>query len=522
MTIAAGPSIVELRKRGIVKLKDDDMYAVWVKTACGNLNSAQIHKLAEITEQFAHGYLLFSSRQIPIIPFVRGPELDAVQQELASVYLTLDRCGPTVRNVNVCLGARICPGAVVDPIALAQKLDNFFSAPMAHKVKLGVSGCAKNCIMSRALTDIGFVPTTACGSARYDAYVGGRLGLNPFLGVKMADALREEQCLRLVQNFFEMMNREGQRGERAADLIGRLGADTVRRQLHSDLDRRAGLAPIECPAARLGSYLDRQAVRLRATAGEVTASQLRKIAAVAEKYGVGLIHFDVRGGPEIPGVAESNVQAVQEAMGALGMDTLGSGLENLQSCFGGYCTESLADPQGLLRRIEAMARETGLIDVRMTISASGCPNSCGIAHLSDIGFYGAVELEVDAASCTGCGLCAAICKRRAIEVIDDTSTIDKEHCVGCGQCLSVCPAGALKETRRGFAVLVGGRGGEDTRLGQLVAGCASEDEAIEIAAKLMRLLKGSHTDAATLIDRWGIKRVKEALLIPAQVTGKPG
>ena len=77
---------------------------------------------------------------------------------------------------------------------------------MAHKVKLGVSGCAKNCIMSRALTDIGFVPTTACGSARYDAYVGGRLGLNPFLGVKMADALREEQCLRLVQNFFEMMN----------------------------------------------------------------------------------------------------------------------------------------------------------------------------------------------------------------------------------------------------------------------------------------------------------------------------
>jgi dissimilatory sulfite reductase (desulfoviridin) alpha/beta subunit len=253
MPRAPESNIAELRKRGVVKLKDDGMYAVWVKTACGNLNSGQIYKLAEITERHGRGFLLFSSRQIPIIPFIGEGDLDAVQRELASVYLTLDRCGPTVRNVNVCLGKKLCPNAVTDSIALAQKLDNFFQVPMAHKVKLGVAGCTRDCIFSRALSDIGFVPAGGGATEAYDAYIGGRLGLNPFLGIRMAERLDENGCLRLVQNFFELMNREGSAGERAADLIERLGADAVKRDLLRDLDRNASLAPVDCPAARLGS-----------------------------------------------------------------------------------------------------------------------------------------------------------------------------------------------------------------------------------------------------------------------------
>ena len=513
-------NIVELRKRGIVKLKDDDMYAVWIKTACGNLNSAQIHALAGITERYGRGFLLFSSRQIPIIPFIKSDDLDAVQEELAAVYLNLDRCGPTVRNVNVCLG-RLCPHAVADPIILAQKLDNFFYAPLANKVKLGVAGCARDCIASRALTDIGFVPTPGNGRA-YDTYFGGRLGLNPFLGVRMAETLNEEECLRLVQNFFELMNREGRRGDRAADLIERLGAETIRRELLKELDQASNLAPIACPTAELGDYAERQTLRLRATAGEVTAAQLKKIAAVAERHGVGFVHFDVRGGPEIPGISVSDFATARRELAAAGMETIDGGLENMQSCFGGYCTESLADPQALLKKIDVMARESGLSGVKMTVSASGCPNSCGISHLSDIGFYGAAEFDVDAGSCSGCGLCAQVCKRKAIEIVDGSATIDDALCRHCGQCLSVCPFDALLEKRRGFAVLVGGRGGQDTRLGQIIAGCVSEDEAVTITEKLMRLIQENCADAATIIDRWGVDRVKRAILNPAGCDSRTG
>ncbi|MEL7562621.1 4Fe-4S binding protein [Dehalogenimonas sp. 4OHTPN] len=507
--------IVELRKRGIVKLKDDDMYAIWVKTACGNLSSNQINKLAEITESYGRGFLLFSSRQIPIIPFIKDDDLEAVQQALSSVYLTLDRCGPTVRNVNVCLG-RLCPHIIADPLPLAQKLDNFFYAHMANKVKLGVVGCAKDCIISRALTDIGFVPATTDVRAGYNAYIGGRLGLNPGLGFKIAESLNEEECLRLVQNFFELMNREGRRGERAADLIERLGADAVRHELHQTLSQVSGLEPIICPTSELSCNTGKQTVKLRATAGEVTAAQLKEIANIAEGYGLGIVHFDVRGGPEIPGIAKADFEIVRREIAESGMAIIDGGLANLQSCFGGYCTESLADPQALLKRIDVMARESGLADVKMTISASGCPNSCGIAHLSDIGFYGIAEFEIDAKSCTGCGLCVPVCKRKAIEIIDGRVTINNEQCRHCGQCISVCPFNALVEKKRGFTVLIGGRGGQDTRLGQLITGLVSEDEALAITGRLMRLLRDTRTDAATLIDRWGLERVKDTLINPAE------
>ena len=133
-------NVAELRSRGIVKLRDEDMFALWVKTACCNLSAKQLNKLADITEKYARGYLLFTTRQIPMIPFVHSNDLGKVQEELSTVYLTLDRCGPTVRNVNVCYDDKICPEAVVNSLSLGEKLDNFFYRPMTHKVKLGVAG----------------------------------------------------------------------------------------------------------------------------------------------------------------------------------------------------------------------------------------------------------------------------------------------------------------------------------------------------------------------------------------------
>jgi len=200
------------------------MYPMWIKTACSNLTSKQLRKLADITDKYARSYLLFTTRQIPIIPFVNLEDMEDVEEELREVYVELDRCGPTVRNINVCYDDKICPEAVTNSISLAEKLDNFFRIPSAnHKVKIGVAGCQKDCIISRVLNDIGFVARESNGRKGYDVYVGGRLGVNPFLGVKMAECLPEEECVRFVQNYFDFIKKEGKGEERGADLINRLG-----------------------------------------------------------------------------------------------------------------------------------------------------------------------------------------------------------------------------------------------------------------------------------------------------------
>lgn len=47
--------------------------------------------------------------------------------------------------------------------------------------------------------------------------------------------------------------------------------------------------------------------------------------------------------------------------------------------------------------------------------------------------------------CTGCGLCARVCRFGALVFIGGVVTIDGAVCKGCGRCTSVCPAGALVE-----------------------------------------------------------------------------
>jgi anaerobic sulfite reductase subunit C len=510
-------NVGELRSRGVVKLREADMFALWVKTACGNLTSRQLRKLAEITDKYARGYLLFTTRQIPIIPFVHLKDVGDVQVELRKVSLMLDRCGPTVRNVNVCYDDKICPEAVLNSLSLGEKLDYFFYVPMTHKVKIGVAGCKKDCVIARVLTDIGFIAVDRDGDKGYDAYVGGRLGVNPFVGVKMAEGLSETECVRFVQNYFDLMDREGRGEERGADLITRLGADRVRKELNRKLRGKAGIKPIKCETELEQKETDKRTVRIRATLGEVTTDQLRVIAGIAERYGRGLVHFVVRGSPEIPCVDRKSLDRVREEVGTVGLEVLDRGVDNLQSCFGNYCTESNADPQSLLKRIERLVEELGLNDLNIKVSATGCPNSCGIAHLSDIGFYGVVEPEVDAALCNGCELCVPVCKRKAIQLRDGVAVIDKENCRHCGLCITVCPFDGIVERRRGFAVLVGGREGEYTRLGELVAEFLSEEEALQVAERCLKILKDRKTGAAEIIDEIGLSKFKEILVSGTKV-----
>lgn len=505
-------NVRDLRSRGIVKLREEDMFSLWVKTACSNMTSRQLRKLADIIEKYGRSYLLFTTRQIPIIPFIHFKDVDKVQEELSQVYLSLDRCGPTVRNVNVCYDENICPEAVLGSISLAEKLDNFFHIPMTHKVKIGVAGCPKDCIISRVLTDIGFVAAERDGRKGYEVYLGGRLGVNPFVGVKMAEGLNEEESVRFVQNYFDLMKREGKGEDRAADLLTRLGVEKTRKELTRDLGAGSGLKPITCQTKIGGKATDKIILKIRATCGEVTSVQLRKIADVAEKYGKGFVHFGVRGAPEIPGIASGQVEAIRRNLLEANLPLLDRGIDNLQSCFGSYCTESNADPQNLLRRVEKLVDRLGLNDLDIKVSATGCPNSCGIAHLNDIGFMGVVEPRIEAALCNGCELCVPICKRKAIAVKGGVAVIDEEQCAHCGLCITVCPFDAIVENRRGFAALVGGREGADTRLGEKIAEFLSEDEALELAEKCLRLAKEKRANIATIIDEIGIARLKERLV----------
>ncbi len=506
----------ELTSRGVIRLRGKDMYSVWVKPDGCNLTSGHLRKIADITEKYARRYLLFTTNQNAVIPFVNLKDVEEVIEELSEVYLRLDRCGPTVRNIKVCYDDKICPEAVTNCISLAEKLDNFFDViPARNKTKIGVAGCQQDCITSRVLTDIGFVGVERDSSKGYDVFVGGKLGLTPFVGVKMAECLTEEESVRFLQNYFDLMNSEGRPAERSADLIRRLGVERVRQKLNKNLQEGVALKPIEYETRLKEKETDKMILGIRATLGQVTSTQLRKIADIAEEYGKGFVHCAVRGYPEIPCIDERHLEDIRQELQEVGMPVLDKGIDNIQGCcFGRHCTENVMNPHPLLRRIGKKVEELGLNNLNIKVSASGCPNSCGIHQLSDIGFWGMVEPEIDTTECDGCELCVPICRTKAITMEDSLAIIDLEECKHCGQCIVACPLDAIVEKRKGFAVLVGGRDGEDVRLGELIAEFLSEEEALQVAEGCLRILKDKKANAATIIDEVGIEKFKE-MLVPS-------
>lgn len=58
-------------------------------------------------------------------------------------------------------------------------------------------------------------------------------------------------------------------------------------------------------------------------------------------------------------------------------------------------------------------------------------------------------VEIDAAKCNGCGLCANACHEGAIAIVDGKARLVKDdYCDGMGDCLPECPTGAIRIVER--------------------------------------------------------------------------
>jgi len=516
----------ELKRGGIVKLKEKDMFSVWIKAVCDNMDAQKLCKVADLAEKYGRDYILFSTRQFPIIPHVHFKDIGTVKDELEKVSLMLDRCGKRVRNADVCYDGNLCPYAVMDPVSLGEKLDQFWREdPGGVKIKTSIAGCEKQCTSPRVLADIGFVGVKRGEKSGFDVYLGGKLGLDPFVGIKMVELLSEGECLKFVKNYIEFIRRNGRDQERAADLIRRLGEDVVREAVTRGLKEGFATEPFPCHTKQ-ENKTNGTILRVRATNGEVTSQQVRKIADIAKNYGYGFVHFSVRGGPEIPGIEKEAIEVIRAELKEVDLHILDNGIDNLQTCFGGYCDNGIFDAQALLHKIEKIVERLGVNNPNIKISASGCPNSCGISHLSDIGFVGVVEPEVDREKCNGCSVCIRACRVNAIEMENKLAVIDLKKCKNCGKCIKTCPFDALYEKQKGIAILVGGKGPHfiydeqtgETRLGEKIIDFVTEEQAIQITERVLKLLKEKNRNAADLIEEIGLEKFRD-LVVSHERTG---
>jgi dissimilatory sulfite reductase (desulfoviridin) alpha/beta subunit len=145
----------ELKKGGMMRQKEAGLFSVRLHVMGGRLTTARLRAVQEAADRFGRGEVHLTARQGVEIPFVRTDDLAALKEFLAPSGVGVGVCGPTVRTVTACQGCRVCPSGAIDSPELAEAVDReFYGRQVPHKFKVGISGCANNCMKAEE-NDIG-------------------------------------------------------------------------------------------------------------------------------------------------------------------------------------------------------------------------------------------------------------------------------------------------------------------------------------------------------------------------------
>lgn len=130
-----------------MRQKQKNHFSLRLRVVGGQLTAKQLAKIAEVAEEYGHGYVHLTSRQGVEIPFIKLEQIDDVKNALAEGNVSPGVCGPRVRTITACQGSEVCPNGCIDCEALARELDErYFGRELPHKFKFGVTGCQNNCL----------------------------------------------------------------------------------------------------------------------------------------------------------------------------------------------------------------------------------------------------------------------------------------------------------------------------------------------------------------------------------------
>ena len=421
---------------------------VRIKFPAGTIRPEHWDVMADLADEFSRGWGHITTRQNIQFHFVELRRIPDLLRRIADVGLTSrEACGDTVRNVMACHLAGACPYEKIDVTPWAEAVYRHFvrnplGQRLPRKFKVNFSGCATDCGQAM-FNDVGIVATVRTredGTTEqgFRVFIAGGLGATPHPALALEDFTSREDLLPTIEAVLRVFDQTGNRDNklraRLKWVVDQLGIDEVRRRvikirttLPASSTWPGGIPPEvtatgDAPAGRGDGEVSEigQGVRVElrssdpftrweqasvikgaangtvsavayAALGDITAQQFRELAAIQRHFAADM-RLTNRQNVVFRGMQPGQMRELFDRLDAMGMARPGAELaRDVVACPGAdTCNIAVTQSRGLADAIGSRLEEEGLAEVGgVRINISGCTNSCGQHHASDIGFFGA-------------------------------------------------------------------------------------------------------------------------------------
>jgi len=418
-----------------------------IKIPHGRITAEQIDTFAYIADNYSRGWGHLTTRQNVQFHFVPLEQTPEILRLMASVGLTSrEACGDTVRNVMGCHLAGACPQEVLDITPWAKATTDFllrhpYGQRLPRKFKINFSGCATDCGQAM-FNDVGVVATTrtlgdGTTEAGFRVFIAGGLGANPHPAQALEEFTSREELLPTIyaclRTFDHYGNRDNKIRARMKWLVDSMGIDELRERIFRERkflrgardwpwgipeavleagDAPAGgtpeatkIGPAHVPVKLLSRdpferWQEANVVRgvARGTVsavaysrlGDITADQFRALADIQRDLAID-VRITNRQNLALRDLNEADLRALYDRLADIDMAQAGAELaRDVVSCPGAdTCNLAVTQSRGLAAAIGDALEDAGLAEVPgVRVNISGCTNSCGQHHISDIGFFG--------------------------------------------------------------------------------------------------------------------------------------
>jgi nitrite reductase (NADH) large subunit len=224
-----------INERVHANIQKDGTYSVVPRMWGGVTTPAELRAIADVAEKYA----------IPTVKVTGGQRIDLLgvkKDDLPAVWADLNKAGMVsghayakgLRTVKTCVGTEWCRFGTQDSTALGVELEKMmWGSWTPAKVKLGVSGCPRNCAEA-TVKDIGVV----CVDSGYEIHIGGAAGLHVRKTEFLTKVATEEEALWAICAVNQLYRENAWYLERIYKWMERVGVETIRAEIEDPERRR--------------------------------------------------------------------------------------------------------------------------------------------------------------------------------------------------------------------------------------------------------------------------------------------